>query len=321
MRRFTQLFVLLSLFLTGCIIINLPRPEPLTEKVIGGKGADKVLVMDISGVISAEERGGALSLREKPNLIALIREQLDLASEDRNIRSVILRINSPGGDVTACDIINHEISNFRKKRKNTPIIAELMDVAASGGYYVAVASDKIVAHPTTVTGSIGVISYNINASGLMDKIGISDQTIKSGDKKDIGTPLRHMTEDERMILQSVIDSMYERFLDVIVEGRKDLASLDRSELKKIADGRIYTAEQALRLKLIDKVGYLDDAIAMAKESAGIKEATIVTYAPESSYKNNIYSLAGYPSTINLVNIDAGTLAGRLGIRFMYMWMP
>lgn len=321
MRRFTQLFVLLSLFLAGCIIINLPRPEPLTEKVIGGKGADKVLVMDISGVISAEERGGSLSLREKPNLIALIREQLDLASEDRNIRSVILRINSPGGDVTACDIINHEISDFRKKRKNTPIIAELMDVAASGGYYVAVAADKIVAHPTTVTGSIGVISYNINASGLMDKIGIADQTIKSGDKKDIGTPLRHMTEDERRILQSVIDSMYERFLDVIVAGRKDLASLDRNELKKIADGRIYTAEQALRLKLIDKVGYMDDAIAMAKESAGIKEATIVTYAPESSYKNNIYSLTGYPSTINLVNIDAGTLAGRLGIRFMYMWMP
>ena len=128
-----------------------------------------------------------------------------------------------------------------------------MDVAASGGYYLAVTADRIIAQPTTVTGSIGVIAYSVNAAGLMEKIGIVNQTVKTGAMKDIGSPLKSMTEEERKIIRSVIDGMYERFLDVILEGRKEMK---RDELERLADGRVFSAKQALDAKLIDSIGYM-----------------------------------------------------------------
>ncbi|MBI5491325.1 MAG: signal peptide peptidase SppA [Deltaproteobacteria bacterium] len=311
------LSILLSIFLAGCVVIGLPRTQPLKEKTIGGSGAAKVLVMDISGIISEDEPGGSI-LQEKPRITARVKEELDKAAEDSAIKALILRINTPGGSVTSCDIISHEIKAF-KKNKNIPVVAELMDTAASGGYYIASSGDMIIAHPTTVTGSIGVISYSVNASGLLEKIGIADQTIKSGDKKDIGTMLRPMTEEERAILQSVIDSMYDRFLDVVVEGRRGL--IPKDELRKIADGRVLTAGQALSLKLIDSIGYMDDAIEAAKKLSGVKEARIITYAPPSAYRNNIYSgVPQMPSQLNLINIDPG-LSRKFGTSFMYIWMP
>ncbi len=309
------------LFFSGCVIITVPGGvEPPVEKVIGGKGADKVLVMDISGIITGQEHSNLLGVTTEPNIVARVKEELNLAAEDKNIKAIVLKINSPGGSVTTCDIINHELKSFKKK-KNVPIVTEIMDVGASGGYYIAAASDKIIANPTAVTGSIGVIAYGINAAGLMDKIGITNQTIKSGDKKDIGSPLRRMTDEEKTILQSVINGMYERFLDAIMDGRPN--AFTREELRKLSDGRIYNADQALSLKLIDGIGYIEDAVELAKDKAGIKEAKIVTYTPERSYKNNIYSTltAKSPETVNLINIDAGSISGRSGLNFMYLWMP
>ena len=319
MKKISVLVVLLALFLTGCVIIMLPTVQPLTEKVIGGEGADKILVVEVSGLLTDDDGERTLGIETAANLTARIREELELASEDDKVRAVVLRINSPGGSVTTCDIINHEIREFKKKR-GVPIVAQLMDVAASGAYYVAVASDRIIAHPTTVTGSIGVIAYSVNAAGLMEKIGLSDQTIKSGDKKDIGSPLREMTDEEREILTSIVDTLHGRFLDVIAEGRIGLA---RKDLEEIADGRIYTAEQALALKLIDGTGYLDDSIELAKELAGVEKATIITYAQPDAYKNNVYSaLQGMRAPeINLVNIDTGPLSMGMGVHFMYLWMP
>lgn len=323
MKKLALLLFLLCTFLYGCVFINLPKDVPLEEKTVGGKGTAKILVMDFSGII-IEDNGRSL-FGKKPGRLALLKEELDLAAKDDDIKAIILRINSPGGAVTVCDIMSHEIALFKKNRR-LPVIAEFMDIAASGGYYIAAASDKIIAHPTTVTGSIGVIAYSLNASGLLDKIGISNQTIKSGDKKDIGSPLRPMTEEERLIMQSIIDEMYERFLTVITNGRPELAKLDRAALRKIADGRIYTADQALKLKLIDRIGYMDDAIDFAKEAAGIKEARIITYSQPRAYKNNIYSMAeslgdGAAPQVNLINIDGSLLSERLGMRFMYLWAP
>ncbi|TAN60551.1 signal peptide peptidase SppA [bacterium] len=321
MNRIVQLVILLCLFLGGCVFVNLPFQEPLTEKTIGGRGANKILVISVSGLITDDDKKGGLGITEKPNMAAQFKEELELAGKDDDIRAIILKINTPGGSVTTCDVMHHELVNFKKSHRHIPVVAELMDTAASGGYYIAVGADKIIAHPTTITGSIGVIAYNINATGLMEKVGIVNQTIKSGDKKDIGSPLKQMSDDERKILQSVIDSMYERFLTVITEGRADLTGMDPVALKKIADGRIYTAEQALKLKLIDKTGYMDDAVEYVKGLAGIKEARLITYAPERSYKNNIYSLAGEQAKINLINIDGSALTGKFGMSFMYLWMP
>lgn len=323
MKKLLFLLLSLSFVISGCVVINLPKVEPLAEKSIGGSGADKVVIIDISGIITDHDEGPHMMFEKGPGMLARVKEELDKAAKDNHVRAIVLRINSPGGSVTTCDILNHEINEFRKSHKGVAVVAELMDVAASGGYYVAVASDRIVAHPTTVTGSIGVVAFSVNATGLMDKIGITNQTIKSADKKDMGSPLRQMTSEEREILQSIIESMYGRFLDAVAAGRPELAKLSRDELKKIADGRVYSADQAVSLKLADRIGYLDDAVTLARELAGIKEATVVTYSRPRAYKNNIYSLfeRDVPATVNLVNIDAGALTERSGMRFMYLWMP
>ncbi len=315
MRRFFILFLIP--LLSGCVVINLPRIQPLVEKTIGGRGADKVLIIDISGEIIEEKGAGIAGIIQRPAVTARIREELDKASEDDRVKAVVLRINSPGGVVTTCDIIYHEIKRF-KKRTGKVVVAELMDVAASGGYYIAAASDKVVAHPTTITGSIGVVALKLDASGLLKKIGIANETIKSGDKKDIGTPLRSMTGEERKILQSIIDGMFQRFLTVVKEGRKGLTE---EALKEISDGRVFLAPRALELGLVDRLGYLEDAIEVAKKEAGIEEAQVVTYTRPGTYKANIYSEAGATPSINIVNIDMGGFAEKYGVRFMYMWMP
>ena len=174
-----------------------------------------------------------------------------------------------------------------------------MDIGASGGYYVAVAADKIVVHPSSVTGSVGVIMMTLNARGLLEKIGLEANAVTSGPKKDMGSPFRAMTDEERGIFQGLITSFYERFLTVVKEGRRNLSS---DEIRKMADGRIYTGEQASALGLVDHVGYLDDAIELAKRDAGLKEARVVMYRRPGEYRHNIYSqfLGGGNSLSGLV---------------------
>ena len=315
---FRLMLFFIAIVLTGCVSINLPSVQPLAEKVIAGEGKAKILLIDISGIIKDEESGNVFGLQSSSNLTARIKEELDLASKDDAVKAVVLRINTPGGSVTTSDIISHEIEVFKKKRK-VPVVAELMDVAASGGYYIASSADRIIAHPTTVTGSIGVVAISVSASGLMEKIGITNQTIKSGPLKDIGSPLKAMTEEERRVLQSVVDGMYERFLDKVAAGRPGMFT--RDELRKIADGRVYTASQALDLKLVDSIGYLDDSIEWAKKTAGVKEARVVTYAAPRAYRNNIYSRAeSAPAGISVINIDSG-IPKLSGMEFMYIWLP
>jgi protease-4 len=316
-----ELFVviLLLLFSTGCsFVIPISGVRPLAEKTVGGEGRDKILLIDISGMISGKKRSAALGLTERPSLVEQVKEALDKAEKDGAVKAVILRINSHGGTVTASDIIHHEIKGY-KERTGAVVIAEMLDVAASGGYYIATAADTIIAHPTTVTGSIGVVLFKLNVEGLMEKVGLEEESIKSGDMKDIGSPFRGMTSEEREILQGVIDTMYERFLDVVADGRK----IERRKLREIADGRIYTARQALDLNLIDEIGYLDDAIEEAKKAAGLEEARVVTYGRPSDYRGSIYSLSDLNLSVmsNLIGIDGEELMERLSMSFMYRWMP
>ncbi|MFQ5353907.1 MAG: signal peptide peptidase SppA [Thermodesulfobacteriota bacterium] len=319
-----SLFMLLAagFLLTGCVVMTLPGVSPLKEKTIGGSGRDKILLINISGVIRDRKEKNLLGSDTSRTLTARIREELDMAREDKRVKALILRINTPGGHVTTSDTIYHEIKSF-KKDTGVPVVAEFMDMAASGGYYIGVAADRIVAQPTTITGSIGVVAYNVDATGLLDKIGINERTIKSGDKKDLGSPLRGMTVEEHEILQSIINELYERFLGVVLENREELIGRDR--LMEISDGRVYTASQALELRLIDRVGYMDDAVSYARELAGIDEATLVTYSESDSYRKNFYSSSGAPpvtpSVVNLVNINTSFMNEAAGPRFMYIWMP
>src|SRR3982750_1007270 len=203
-----MLTVVAASLLSGCITVNLlPAPAPIEEKRLSGTGADKVLLVDLSGVISSHESD---SLVERPSMAAQIKEELSRAAEDPHVKALVLRINSPGGTVTASDIIYHELQAFKQKRP-VPVVASIMDVGASGGYYVAMAADKVMVHPSSVTGSLGVIMMTVNARGLLEKVGLEANTITSGPRKDMGSPFRAVAEGERAMFHTVIMSFYEGF--------------------------------------------------------------------------------------------------------------
>lgn len=311
----------LSFLSAGCTCFSLPlveRTQSLDETVVSGKGGDKILLLDISGVLSTKERGGLFPFQKEASIVARISEELKKAAKDKRIKGVVIKVNSPGGTVTSSDIIYREINRFKEERK-IPVVACIMELAASGGYYVALAADTIIAHPTSVTGSIGVIALKFNAKGLMEKIGIEDETIKAGDKKDLWSPFRPSTEEEREILQNMLDDFHRRFMDIVAEGRKGLT---REQIRLLADGRVFSAEQAVEKKLIDEIGYLDDAIELVKKRAGIDKARVIVYHRPYSYKNNIYSQMTNSDfrNINLINIDLGRIIDGMGLRFMYLWI-
>jgi protease IV len=321
--RLIRYAVALLLLVPGCVFIsgNLnpfnSEPQPLQEHVVSGEGRAKVLVLDISRVISGADEEGAFGITRRDNLIARVHEELQRAGDDDKVRAVVLRINSPGGTVTASDVIYQEIMAFKALR-HVPVVAQMLDLATSGAYYVALAADEIVATPTSVTGSVGVVMYNLNFSGLMDKLGVSNQTMKAGLRKDIGSPLRTMTPDEQRILQTILDQMQQRFLAVVRERRP---AVTPEALQTISDGRVLTADQALQLGLIDRLGYLENAVQLAEQRAGLPQARVVMYRRAEEFAENMYSRAPVgPPQVNLLNFDLGAL--RMATpQFMYMWLP
>ncbi|MET0850719.1 MAG: signal peptide peptidase SppA [Candidatus Rokuibacteriota bacterium] len=310
------LVALAVVLLAGCSVISVdlsPRIRPLDEETVEGEGPSKVLLMDLSGVLS--EDTVSLSLTTPPPrvpLLARVREELRRAEKDDRVKALIVRINSPGGTITASDVIYREIREFKARRK-IPVIAAIVDVGASGGYYVALAADQILAHPTSVTGSIGVVMLTLNAQGLLEKIGVAPLAIKSGAMKDAGSPFRQLTPEERAVFQGVIDEMFTRFVGLIVEARK----IPAERVRGFADGRIYTAEQARELGLVDRLGYMDDAIEMARKAAGLTEARVVMYHRPREYRTNYYSTT--PSAETALTRLAPLLGATPG--FFYLWMP
>ena len=313
--------VLLIFPLSGCAFVNVPlmsSMRPLEEKVVDGEGRVKILILDVTGAISEDRRRGP-AFSENPSIVDEFREELKKAESDPRIGALIIRINSPGGTVTASDILHHEILRYKKKT-GKPVVACLMDVAASGGYYVAMAADEVIAHPTTITGSIGVIAVKFNVQELFNKIGVGQETIKSGEMKDILSPFRPSTAEEKKILQEAIDQLYGRFVDVVAAGRK---GLDRPAVARLADGRFYTAQQALDHKLVDRIGYLDETIERVKSQLKVSEASVVVYSRPGTYKGTIYSgLTGGGSPVfNLISIYGENLLSSQGVRFLYLWAP
>jgi protease-4 len=314
--------ILVAVFFTGCAYINVPlvpTPQPLQEQLIEGKGTAKILLMDITGVISAQEKEKMLTGNVTPSMVAIVRETLQKADQDPNIAGVIIRINSPGGTTTASDIIHHEIVRFRAQKK-VPVYSCVTGTGASGAYYIAAATDNITAHPMSITGSIAVIMMTLNVEGLMNKIGVSELTFKSGDKKDILSPFRPATPEEKKLVQNIINQMHKRFVDTIAARPGN--TLDRKDIEALADGRIYTAEQALAAKLIDRIGYLDDVITEMKKTIGVTDARIVTYYQQGDYKGTIYSGSTAESSRLTRMLTGGNGIDWLGeTQFMYLWRP
>ena len=313
---------LLALFAAGCSVISIdltPRLRPLVEETVEGEGDAKILLTDISGFLSEEGQSQTLVIgpsAPRVGLLVRFREELKKAAEDPDVKALIVRINSPGGTVTASDILFKELQLFKAVKK-VPVVAVMMDVAASGGYYIALGADTIVAHPTTVTGSIGVIMLTVGAEGLMQKLGVTAEAIKSGARKDMGSPFRAMTGEERQIFQSVIDGLQSQFLARLVESRK----LPTDTAKRLADGRVYTAQQALDAKLIDRIGYMDDALELTKKTIGVDQAKVVVYHRPSEYRATWYARSEAPSSS--VDMSLSRLATVLGSGpgLFYLWWP
>jgi protease-4 len=319
MKKAALLAPLLAAVLAACaprISIDLLGEDKLREVVlVAGETKAKVLMIDIDGTISAALETGFLA-REK-SVVARVFERLERAARDPLVKAVILRLDTPGGEVTASDIVYHEILRF-KERTGKPVVGLMMSVAASGGYYIAMACDAIIAHPSTLTGSIGVISIFPSVEGLMSKVGVKVEVVKSGPAKDAGSPFRSMTEDEKKLYADIVDEYYEGFLAVVAKGRQGKIKAD--DLRTIADGRIYTATQALKLGLVDRIGYFEDAFGEARALAGTKNASLVSYTYFPKTKTNVYAGAlGGVSPVDIKVVE--TLAGALRTGFYYLWLP
>ena len=319
-RRSTA-FALVSLpaaFALGCITINLPsgQLEPLAETVIEGSGEAKVLLLEVDGLITETSDVADFFGTVNEGMVGRVREELDHARADAQVKALVLRINSPGGTVTGSDLLYDEISRFKHERK-VPVVAQLMGTAASGGYYVALAADEIHAERTTVTGSIGVIFSGFNVAGLMEKLGVENQTITSGEFKDAGSALRRMRPEERAQLQSVIDDLYARFVEVVQAGRKRLSA---DQVRALADGRIFSATQAKQAGLVDEIGSLDASVRRARELAGLSAASVITYHRPREYTNNYYTRAPRQRRDAMLDLWPGELPLQ-GPAFLYLWAP
>jgi len=268
---------------------------------------DRIVVIPITGMIMDVPGTGMVA-----NLERLLRE----LKKDEHVKAIVIDVDSPGGGVTASDTIYHDLLKFKTEQK-IKAVALFGDVAASGGYYVAMAADHIVCHETSITGSIGVISRFYNFVGLMDKVGVTVKTIKSLNEqgkesfKDIGSPYRLMKPAEEKLLQGLITEMWGRFTRVVAEGRKGKLTL--KEVEKLADGRVFTGQQALDAKLIDQLGYREDAYAMARKLCQSEKAVVVQYK-KSGGLSDLLDL-GASSQVEKLAAD---LPGQ-GPRFMYLW--
>ncbi len=307
----------LSLGLAGCVNVQLfgGTPEPLVETVIYGESGPKILLLDIDGVISESSDDRGFLDRSEESMVARVREQLDRARADASVRGLLLRINSPGGTVTASDVIYQELLRFKQDRE-VPVVAHFMGVAASGGYYVAMAADELIAEPTGVTGSIGVIFVGVNISALMERFGVADQTLTAGAQKDAGSWLRPMRPAEREHLQSVLDDMHERFKQVVAAGRR---GLDRARIDELADGRIYSASQAKANGLVDELGGLETTVAAVQRRAGIAKARVVSYHRPREYRKNLYTQAPAIPQVMRLELTPSLPLARPG--FLYLWAP
>ncbi|WP_059171404.1 signal peptide peptidase SppA [Bacillus sp. FJAT-27445] len=242
------------------------------EVVEEGNEFKKIAILDVNGTI--QDTGDTVSLfgSEAYNHKTFM-EKLEEAGEDPNVKGIIIRVNSPGGGVVESAEIHDKIVSIKKDTKK-PVYISMGSMAASGGYYISAPADRIFASKETLTGSLGVIMQGMNYEGLAKKYGVEFMTIKSGPYKDIMSPAREMTEEEKKILQSMINNSYEGFVKVISDGRK----MPVDQVKKIADGRIYDGRQAKELGLIDGFGYLDDVIDELKKDKNLKGAKVVRLA-------------------------------------------
>lgn len=283
------------------------------EEVIEGEDFSNVIaVFDVEGTI--QDTGEASLLSSATYNHRAFMDKLKMAEENDDIKGIILRVNSPGGGVVESAEIYDKILDIKKVKK--PVYVSMGSMAASGGYYISAPADKIYASPETMTGSLGVIMHGYNYEKLAKKYGVEFETIKSGPHKDIMSPSREMTDEEREILQNMIDNSYDQFVKIIADGR----GMTEKEVRKIADGRIYDGRQAKENHLIDDFGHLDDVIAAMKTDIGKKDAQVIRYTDEA-YFGSLFSMGAQKMLGNDVETAVLTkiLSSSNSPRLMYLY--
>jgi len=295
----------------------------LEETVLEDNGAvSKIAVVEVQGIISQMiERGGH-------NMVELIKAQLKRAGEDKKVRAVLLKVNSPGGEVLASDEINRAITEFQEKNSK-PVIASMGSLAASGGYYVSVPCRWIVAHELTITGSIGVILSTWNYRGLMNKVGIRPLVYKSGRFKDMLSGSREpdtITDEERQMVQVLIDEVYTKFKNVVAKGREQAKKQNgklgqelSADWEDYADGRVLSGTEAFKLGFVDERGDFETAVKRAKIIAGIPEANLVEYRPRYDLAD-LFNLFGQTDA-KVVKVDVGIEMPKLQAGQLYFLWP
>ncbi|QNN22897.1 signal peptide peptidase SppA [Planctomycetales bacterium ZRK34] len=314
--------------LVGCgpltfTVGNSPAGRKITTSVVqeaDGWTRDRVAIIDVTGMITNRSRSGLLSEIENP--VGLLHEKLEDARRDAHIKAVIIRLNTPGGTVTASDAMYREVMRFKQKSQK-PVVGLMMDVAASGGYYLACATDEIVAYPTTITGSIGVIVQTFSVKPMLNRWGVKTDAIVSGPNKDAGSPLSEMSPEQRAIFQGLVDQFYANFVEVVKTNRP---GIEAASIKTVTDGRVFTGTEAKTLGLVDQTGDLYDAFETAKQRAGIDDAQLVLYHREGDFAGSAYAQApavgGSAGTqINLAQINMDVQAMSSTDVFLYLWQP
>lgn len=311
-----MLLGLMCLLSAGCLNLGLIPTE--IERVTveeSGRWLEpyRVALIDIDGYLGIDDSwllGGTT--------VADLKEKLNRARKDWRVKAVVLRINSGGGAVSASDAMYQEVKSFAEET-GKPVVACMMGTAASGAYYTALGANHIVASPTTVTGSVGVIMHFINVQGLYNKLGLQPLVIKSGEKKDMGSPTREMTPQERQIMEGIMKSLFERFVAAVKSERE---SMSEEDLATISDGRVVDAEDALKLHMVDSIGHLEDAIAKARELAEIEDSDVIMYRAWPHYNSNIYSKSSSRSAgPDVLAEGLKMFLRRRGPVFLYMWWP
>jgi protease IV len=322
--------VWVALLSGGCsglrfVIDAVPAEDDMVETVVfaesGSGSGSKVAQIDVTGVIVDAELPGLLAPGENPT--ARFVEALGMAETDSAVKAVVLRINSPGGTVTASDVMYREVLRF-KQRTGKPVVVSMADVAASGGYYLACAGDEVFAMPTTVTGSIGVIMQTFNFSDGMRKIGIRADASTSGPNKAVGSPFEPMPSEHRELLQSLVNEFYGNFKSIVLSNRP---AVSPGDVEWVTDGRVVTGKRAAEIGLVDHVGDLYDAYAAAKRRAGLGAARLVKYHRPLEHVASPYAIASVPAGgssaagTNLLQLNVSVGALSTPTNFYYIWDP
>jgi protease-4 len=306
------------------LITPVSNTNKLQEHVVQpGKSGDKVAIIEVEGMLANMKSGGLLQPTENP--VSRFTQQMRAAARDKSVKAVVLRVNSPGGTVTASDTMYEVVRDFKRQTKK-PVVASTQEVCASGAYYIACAADTIVAHPTSVVGSIGVLFNTMEFEGALGKMGVRADSIKSGPLKDMGSPFKELKRNERAVMQEMVDEYFQRFIGIVQDARP--VKEPRPTLPLAADyagvfsGRVFSGVRAVELGLADQTGRLEDALKVARKLGKAPGAKVIMYKRPYGYGGSIYASAEPPPPkAGALKLELPESRVFLPGGFYYLWEP